>query len=168
MPARLVCADACTCVGWTSDNAPGLPPPPDLDGDSLTPLWPGENPQDARDLQALKQYAFSEYPRCPPDWKQPWGDITSCVHTDRTKFTSMGYSVRADGYRYTVWTPWDGDRLVGRFDVADYGRELYTHNAGHDEPDFNMYENVNLAYDPTYAHVVKQLHDAAVAHWSKN
>lgn len=79
----------------------------------------------------------------------------------------MGYSVRDDKFRYTVWTPWDGDKLVGRFDVDNYGVELYAHLPDGEEDNFNNYENVNLAGDPRYAQDVDRLHAAAVAQWSK-
>ena len=91
----------------------GLPPPPDLDGIDLSPLW-------TQPTTALKEAVYSEYPRCPKDISTPWDDTSSCVHTQRKLFTSMGYSVRTDNFRYTTvtystlrvytsdFTPWVG------------------------------------------------------------
>jgi hypothetical protein len=99
--------------------------------------------------------------------RRAWEDTTSCVHTDRAKFTSMGYSVRDPNFRYTIWLPWDGDKLVGDFSAKqNYGVELYTHK-GDDGTNFDTFENVNVASDPQYADDVKRLHAMAVAHWSK-
>ena len=138
----------------------GLPMPDDVDGTDLSPLWKAPE-------QPVKPAAFSEYPRCPQDWRKPWEDTTSCVHTDRAKFTSMGYSVRDPNFRYTIWLPWDGDKLVGDFSAKqNYGVELYTHK-GDDGTNFDTFENVNVASDPQYADDVKRLHAMAVAHWSK-
>lgn len=61
----------------------GLAMPPDVDGTDLSPYF--------HDLASTtpKVAAFSEYPRCPSNVSEPWGDTTSCVHTDRTNFTVM-------------------------------------------------------------------------------
>ena len=63
----------------------GLPPPPDVDGYDLSPLWADPN-------STIKDVAFSEYPRCPKgtNLTAAWTDTTSCVHTQRTAFTVMG------------------------------------------------------------------------------
>ena len=71
----------------------GLPPPPDLDGIDLSSLFTHPDKQ-------LKEAVFTEYPRCPKNVSTPWDDTTSCVKTERNKFTAMGYSVRTDEWRY--------------------------------------------------------------------
>lgn len=68
----------------------GLPAPPDLNGVDLSPLI--KEPGSA----AINKVAYSEHPRCPTDVTKHWGDTTSCVHTARSAFTSMGYSIRAE------------------------------------------------------------------------
>ena len=70
----------------------GLPAPPDLDGVDLSPLI--KEPGSA----AINKAAYSEYPRCPKDVTKPWGDISSCVHTSRSAFTAMGYSIRTEAW----------------------------------------------------------------------
>merc|ERR1711879_711725 len=103
----------------------------------------------------------------PKNVSKPWTDTTSCVHTHREDFTVMGYSVRTDSWRYTVWLHWDGKQLVGDFSKPPVGVELYSH-AGDKESDFDAFENANLASDSHYADVVAQHHALAVAHWSKS
>ena len=135
----------------------GLPPPVGLDGTDLSPLF--TNP-----TTRLKTAAYSEYPRCPKNISTPWDDTTSCVHTERAQFTAMGYSVRTDEWRYTVWLHWDGNRLVGDFSQPPIGVELYSHQ-GDDGTDFDAFENENVVHDNP--DVVEQIHALAVAHWSK-
>merc|ERR1711966_15851 len=113
-----------------------------------------------------KTAAYSEYPRCPKNASKPWTDLTSCIKTDRHKFSFMGYSVRPENWRYTVWLHWDGDNLVGDFSKPPVGVELYGHT-GDKESDFNAFENKNLADDPQYKSFVDEHHALAVAHWSK-
>jgi hypothetical protein len=130
----------------------GLPPPPDVDGYDLSPLWTEPN-------ATIKPYAFSEcvsrgvglptrpcraqksppltrasrplhrYPRCASP-ETPWDDRTSCVHTDRTNFTVMGLSVRSDTWRCTFWMWWDGQALAGDFSRDPAAVELYAHDVG--------------------------------------
>lgn len=38
----------------------------------------------------------------------------------------MGYSVRSDGFRYTLFVAWDGTALKPRWDQV-WGEELYDH-----------------------------------------
>lgn len=137
----------------------GLPLPPDVDGTDLTPLFLNPSIE-------IKEAAFSEYPRCPSNVKEPWTDTTSCIRTDRHKFTVMGYSVRTDEWRYTVWLPWDGVRLQGNFDSSPVGVELYSHE-GDTDFDFDKFENENLANQAQYAPVLKQMYMIAVKHWNK-
>ncbi len=137
----------------------GLPPPQDIDGVDISSLMqPGAKP--------LKTAVFSEYPRCPSNISEPWSDRTSCVHTPRDKFAVMGYSVRTDTWRFTVWLLWDGVNLVGNFSAPPVGVELYPHGADADkENDFDFYENENVAdQNPD---VVAQMMNVAKNHWGK-
>lgn len=131
--------------------------PPDLDGVDLSPLIRG-------DVDRVKDFAFSEYPRCPINVSEPWSDRTSCVFTPRENFTAMGLSVRTPTFRYNVWLHWRGDELRGDFNRDPIGEELYAHN-NDNESDFNAFENVNLAYKPEYATVVRDLYEAAKMQW---
>ena len=55
----------------------------------------------------------------------------------------MGYSVRTQAWRYTVWRPWLGaNGTFGADWTAPFAEELYDH-AGSDGTDFDAYENVN-------------------------
>lgn len=140
----------------------GLPPPPDVDGVDLSPLvgggrWPSS-------YQAKTPVAFSEYPRCPKNVSTPWTDTTSCIKTDRHHFTVMGYSVRTEDWRYTVWLWWDGDALQGDFTRPPVGEELYDHR-GDDGTDMDAFENVNVAADPANSAIVQQHYALAKAQW---
>mmetsp|Transcript_58113 Transcript_58113/g.90396 ORF Transcript_58113/g.90396 Transcript_58113/m.90396 type:complete len:87 (-) Transcript_58113:56-316(-) len=75
----------------------------------------------------------------------------------------MGYSVRTDAWRYTVWLRWDGKNLVGDFS-RPVGVELYSH-ASDDGNSFDRFENANLADDPHYSKVLADHHALAMAHW---
>ena len=92
----------------------GLPLPPHLEGTSFRPLL--ENPQ-----QPWKSAAFSQYPRK----------------------TLMGYSMRTDRYRFTVW--------VDRKDHSKVDAiELYDHET-------DPQENTNIAKAPANKELVNRL-----------
>ena len=179
--------DRTRCQGGTShERRPpgrcGLPPPPDLDGTELTPLW--EAPS-----SPLKDVAFSEYPRRPPSRpacvlgaRAPpppprtsslrrcapadaaWQDTTSCIKTKRQQFTFMGYSVRTDTHRATFWMHWDGGALAGNFSAPPAAIELYSHE-GDGEADFDAFENENVA--DAQPELVAQLLARAKTQWAK-
>ena len=112
----------------------------------------------------LGRAAFSEYPRCCHNLTTPWDDTTSCTRTPRTRFTAMGYSVRVDVWRYTVWLHWDAQRLVGNFARPPIARELYSHPSGRADANFDANENVNVV--DQYQHIAAQLHLRAVQQWA--
>jgi len=60
--------------------------------------------------------------------------------------TLMGYSIRVDGWRYTAWLPWDGNRTAGVWTYPPFGEELYSHSRDPFEPPgmFDELETVNL------------------------
>jgi len=105
----------------TLSELAGLPLPSHLEGVSLKPLL--NNPG-----QSWKSAAFSQYPR--KGGKSGTGDL-------------MGYSMRTDRYRFTVW--------VDRKDHAKVdATELYDHQK-------DPQENQNIAKDPANAELVKNL-----------
>jgi arylsulfatase A-like enzyme len=93
----------------------GLPLPGHLEGVSAKPVLEDPN-------RAWKTAAFSQYPRGPQ---------------------RMGYSMRTDRYRFTVW--------VDRREPAKVeATELYDHQT-------DPQENVNIAQDPKNAKLVERL-----------
>ena len=107
----------------TLSELAGLPLPKHLEGLSFKPLL--DNPE-----RTWKQAAFSQYPRTQ-------------------KGGLMGYSMRTDRYRFTVW--------VGRADHSKIDAiELYDHQT-------DPQENYNIAKKPANAALVEQL----MAQWRK-
>jgi iduronate 2-sulfatase len=105
----------------------GLPLPGHLEGVSLQPLL--DNP-----TRPWKSAAFSQYPRSAG--KSGAGAL-------------MGYSMRTDRHRFTVW--------VGRSDHTKIDAiELYDHQT-------DPQENTNIAKDPAHAALVEQL----MAQWRR-
>ena len=108
----------------TLSELAGLPLPGHLEGTSFKPLL--DDPK-----RPWKSAAFSQYPR-----SQNGG--------------LMGYSMRTDRYRFTVW--------VGRADHSKVdATELYDHQ---NDPQ----ENTNLAQDPASAELVQRL----MSQWQKS
>ena len=134
----------------------GLPPPPDVDGTSLLPLWKEPN-------KTLSPAVFSEYPRCAPV-DAGWTHTQSCVHTERSNFTVMGYSVRTDNWRATFWMYWDGLRLAANFSQPPAATELYAHQ-GDAEADYDAFENENVAAQNSQ--VVNEHFALAKKQWEK-
>ena len=100
----------------------GLELPEHLEGTSFAPLL--DEPE-----TPWKKAAFSQYPR---------GSI-------------MGYTMRTDRYRYTLWVQRKNPEIV----VA---RELYDHET-------DPMENVNVSGDPKNAKVVRELEEQLRAGW---
>lgn len=74
------------------------------EGKSLTPsIWRGSDANDASDEFAISQYPRpGSYPTQWPDSDQPrLGDITI-----------MGYSIRTDNFRYTIWLAFSPESFV--------------------------------------------------------
>ena len=144
----------------------GLPPPPDVDGTDLSPLWSAPNGSSPKPVNA----AFSEYPRCAPPgaaWTPEPGASApqSCINTNRANFTVMGYSVRSEEWRATFWMWWDGLRLVGDFERGPVAVELYAHKGDLGSPDYDAWENENVAESNPDA--VASLLAMARTHWAK-
>ena len=113
----------------TLSELAGIPLPSHLEGLSLKPLL--ENPN-----RAWKEAAFSQYPR--KAGKTGSGNL-------------MGYSMRTDRYRFTVWVDKDDHVKVDAI-------ELYDHQ---NDPQ----ENTNLAKKPENAALVKQLMEQWTKGW---
>ena len=109
----------------TLSELAGLPLPSHLEGTSFKLLL--DNPK-----RPWKTAAFSQYPR--PD-----------------KGGLMGYSMRTDRYRFTVWV---SDKDHTKADAI----ELYDHQT-------DPQENVSIAKDPANAELVKQLMEQWTKGW---
>ena len=105
----------------TLSELAGLPLPSHLEGMSFKPLL--ENPQ-----RAWKQAAFSQYPR--PAGRSGIGAL-------------MGYSMRTERYRFTVWVARNDHSKVDAI-------ELYDHQT-------DPQENTNIAQLPANAALVEKL-----------
>ena len=133
----------------------------DVDGVDLSPVFDDPSVE-------LKQYAFSQYSRCPGgrNWPTPYDDpdaqyawfMNCCEPVPAQNISAMGYTVRSREWRFTMWFKWDGAECEALWDAPLAGSdELYSH-AGHTDPgDFDTYENENVVNDPANAGVVKEL-----------
>jgi iduronate 2-sulfatase len=113
----------------TLSDLAGLSLPSHLEGTSLKPLL--DDPK-----RAWKSAAFSQYPR-------PAGKTGGSA--------LMGYSMRTDRYRFTVWVDRKDHTLVNVM-------ELYDHQT-------DPQENTNIAKDPANADLVKRLLDQWKKGW---
>lgn len=73
---------------------------------------------------------------------------------------TMGYTVRVDKYRYTVWLPFNQTTATPDWSNV-LATELYVHNEPNFPVDFSV-ETHNVVADPTYASVVSQLKEVLV------
>jgi arylsulfatase A-like enzyme len=110
----------------TLSELAGLPLPGHLEGTSFAPLL--DDPK-----RPWKSAAFSQYPRSSGGRRL------------------MGYSMRTDRYRFTVWVDRDDHSKVDAV-------ELYDHEA-------DPLENVNVATAPANATLVKRLMDQWQKGW---
>jgi len=113
----------------TLSELAGLPLPSHLEGTSFAPLL--DHPD-----QSWKTAVFSQYPR-PKGRGAP--------------FPLMGYSMRTDRYRFTVWVARDDHSKVDAI-------ELYDHQS-------DPQENYNIAKKPENADLVKKLMDQWKKGW---
>lgn len=99
----------------------------------------------------------------------------------RVNIAYMGYSVRTDVWRYTVWLPFNGTAnrgiwlpaavhaagAKGKATAVGDARmeELYSH---HDDTgdDFDAFENENVATQPGMAAVCTQLYEQLRQRWA--
>ena len=81
----------------------------------------------------------------------------------------MGYSVRSDGWRYTIWVAWNGEMLKPVWEAVQ-GVELYQHSTLSTDFDGDYSEPLNRAVDPDSEAqaVMKSLHAVLVEHFSND
>ena len=134
-----------------------VPPGERWDGQSLAPALRAAAAGGA--APPLRGYALSVYPRCPANTvnaSQMWR-ANDCLFVERSQFFAMGVTLRTEAYRYTEWLPWDGAALRPRFEAEPVGVELYNHT-GDNGSDFDApFELFNLAEDPGYVGVRREL-----------
>jgi len=147
-PARTESLTELIDVFPTLASLADLPAPEGVDGMDVSALF--DNPK-----HAVKQAAYHQYPACNMHGTTNH-TRAGCNNAKRGTFDFMGYSVRVDLWRYTVWVPWDGDKLVPVWDATgnQTAEELYSHE-GDDGTDFDAFENVNMA--TTHPDVASQL-----------
>jgi len=125
----------------------------ELAGESLVPLLrttPGS---------LNKTFALSQWPRRPScvdhhGCEDGHGD-PSAMQPDAAV---MGYTYRTAEWRYGAWFPYDWAATAPDFSKI-LARELYSHNGDTGSAaDAELYENVNLASDPSHAATVGSLH----------
>jgi len=113
-----------------------------LDGKSLVPVMKNNK-------ASVKEYAMSQYPR-----KMDKADINK-VEDGKGKL--MGYSMRTEQYRYTVWLKnFTSDQVYSADKV--YTKELYDYVK-------DPLEKVNVSDDTKYAAIVADLDKKMVAYF---
>jgi len=105
--------------------------------------------------------AYSQFPR-PEHPNKP--DL-SCVALgwvdNQTCPDKMGYSVRVEKYRYTLWVGFN--KSTGVANLTDvHAEELYDHSDA-PVPTSYLMETINVAHDPVYASTAKTLRAKIIA-----
>lgn len=120
----------------------GLPPPSKVDGMDASALF--DDP-----TKPFREAAFHQYPACGMERiNQTRG---GCNNTPKNKFDFMGYSMRTDKWRYTLWLAWDRTKLQPLWEGTESEEELYAHS-GDDSTNMDRWENENMACaQPTVA-----------------
>ena len=107
----------------------------------------------------------SQYPRCTSksNGDEPWDypSDNACTSVASNNFSAMGYSIRSDRWRYTLWLAWDGEKLDKVSWDAIHGEELYDHQ-GDDGRDTDKFDNVNLGCSGAEYAPVCAAHKAAM------
>lgn len=173
----------------------GLPPCTELgttNGQSLGPVL--HNPP-LNGTGVGKQYAFSQFPRCNCTYATAESDSLNgtcqsnyinaythetgatgaannhvCLFTPASRFDWMGYSIRAESYRYTLFVKWDGLLLKPRWNDVQ-SQELYGEkDLSTDFDSATFSEPVNLAAANPMGEEAKraigELHPALMKHFS--
>ena len=157
-------------------SAAAVPDFAQLEGTSFAPLLLAAASGGAAGAALLgsgaswKNATFTQYPRCRSDAKgappqtEPWvaPSDNACTAVEDSNFDAMGYSIRSDRWRYTLWVKWDGAKLAPIWDAV-VGEELYDHD-GDDGMDTDGFENVNLV-DDAHADVRAQMRASLFAGW---
>jgi len=112
-----------------------------LDGKSLVPVMKNNK-------VSVKEYAMSQYPR-----KMPKADTKK----EEGKVKLMGYSMRTEQYRYTVWLKnFTSDQVYSADKV--YTKELYDYTK-------DPLEKVNVSDDKKYAAIAADLDKKMIAYF---
>jgi arylsulfatase A-like enzyme len=118
----------------------GVTIPDNLDGKSLKPLM-------LNNKEIAKEYAISQYPR-----KLKKAEMAKAGYTDSK---IMGYSLRTDKFRYTIWmNNFTSKQIFNEAQV--YAAELYDYVK-------DPLETVNVVNDSNYAKVSKDLKSKMIA-----
>lgn len=74
--------------------------------------------------------------------------------------TYMGYSVRTDEWRYTVWVQWNSTTYSPMWDQPFGGEELYDHRDPrcNEKGNFDLCENRNVAQDESLKAVKEEMY----------
>lgn len=119
----------------------GLPLPEGVDGEDLSELLD-------RPAKPVKGAAYHQYPACgcnAADASCFNQTRAACNNAKKETFNHMGYTVRVDNWRYTVWLKWLAASGVYAADWdGDLAEELYDHE-GDDSTDFHRFEHENVA-----------------------
>lgn len=72
----------------------------------------------------------------------------------------MGYSVRTDDWRYTVWVPWNTTTYSPMWDQPFGGEELYDHRDPrcNQKGNFDICETRNVAGDESLTEIKEELY----------
>eukprot|EP00039_Didymoeca_costata_P032396 m.37670 g.37670 ORF g.37670 m.37670 type:complete len:611 (-) comp9338_c0_seq2:59-1891(-) len=124
-----------------------------VEGDDLSPIF--QNPSSP----PIKTAAFSQMARCPATGTL--GPESACNSVKREDIAYMGYTVRVQGWRYTVWIGFNGTRNRGIWpSSAAPMAELYDHsgNNGTSSNVMDAYENENVVEDAKNQPLVASLY----------
>lgn len=72
-------------------------------------------------------------------------------------YTYMGYSVRSNSWRYTLWAKWNVSTLCPEWRHESNEVELYDHQNDGAMVNFDDFENINVAGDVTHAAVLEKM-----------
>lgn len=118
----------------------GIPVPAHLQGKSLVPLM--KNPD-----ASVKTFSVSQYPRS--------GETAENERLGYAGTNVMGYSIRTDRYRYTIWMK-NGYRSTDPFSAALLvGSELYDYEK-------DPQETINFTGNAAYKSIQKSLHQQMI------
>ena len=117
----------------------------DVGGVDLAPIF--ENPTNP--ASAVKTHTFSQMSRCPRP-ADGLGPYSACNSATLEEIAWMGFSVRAELYRYNIWLPFNGSDNYAAWGGDEKYEELYSYENS-DMSDFNSFERVNVVSDPDYA-----------------
>ena len=112
-----------------------------------------------------RPWALSQYPRCPPAGADPkdYYKNNKCEFVERSTIPIMGYSLRVDAWRLTLWARWNGSALRPKWDDL-VGTELYEHEKGGGQAGTACDTQVNGCFDNFENADVAKANPEVVAH----